>query len=97
MSPNKIQPSVTHPSTLLAMNFIYQYSSLKSPAPRKMNHFDFDESMDTIISMNNSVPVDITVDVNSGDYDTMGNNPSNYAPTFGEDAGSQACACRSPH
>jgi hypothetical protein len=99
-SPNKTQPSFTHPSTILAMDCISPYSSLKSPAPRKMNHSAFDESMDTIIGMNDSVPVDIIVDVDPGNYDTMGNNPSNYAPTFGDNAGSQgkgpSCTCLSP-
>jgi hypothetical protein len=65
-----------------------------------MNHFTFDELMDTTIGMNDSVLDEIIVDVDPGNYDTMGNNPSNNASTFGEDAGSQgegpSCACWSP-
>ena len=56
--------------------------------------------MNTIIGMNDPVPDDIIVDVDPGNYDTMGSNPSKYVPTFGDDAGSQregpSCACWSP-
>jgi len=92
-SPDETKPSFTH--------CISQYSSLKSPSPMKMNHFAFDESMDTTIGMNDSVhddnvEVNYLGDVDPCDDDAMGNNghgcaenSRNNAPTLGDDAGSQ--------
>ena len=92
-SPGETKPSFTH--------CISQYSSLKSPSPMKMNHFAFDESMDTTIGMNDSVhddnvEVNYLGDVDPCDDDTMGNNghgcagnSRNNTPTLGDDAGSQ--------
>ena len=92
-SPDETKPSFTH--------CISQYSSLKSPSPMKMNHFAFDESMDTTIGMNDSVhddnvEVNYLGDVDPCDDDTMGNNghgcagnSRNNTPTLGDDAGSQ--------
>jgi hypothetical protein len=100
-SPHKAEPLPTHPTSLPAMDCITQYSSLKSPSPAKMNHFAFDESMDTSIGMNDSVLDDITnveynVDADPCEGDAIEKNknecavnPTNSEPILGNDARSQ--------